>query len=175
MRNRSEPRDFDNVFAELDGENDRAAILVGGSILEYALEQAIASRLREPQTTTESDALFDEHGILGSFHEKIWAAYFLKVIGPSVRRDLDLVRAIRNSAAHDMNAISFDGTSEIANRCRELRFADASIPGKANPPDLRGKFILTIRFFTANLLLRAGDAKAEIAEAAQQLAPYLDR
>ena len=175
MRKRPEPGDFDNVFAELDGENDRAAILVGGSILEYALEQAIASRLREPQRTTELDALFDEHDILGSFHKKIWAAYFLKVIGPSVRRDLDLVRAIRNSAAHDMNTISFDGTSKIANRCRKLGFADEFDPRQSEPPDLRGKFILTIRFFSAGLLLRAGDAKAEIAEAAQQLAPYLDR
>ncbi len=163
------------MFAELDGENDRAAILVGGSILEYAIEQAIASRLREPQTQDELDVMFAEPGLLGSFYEKIWGAYFLKVIGPSTRRDLDLVRKIRNTAAHDMNPISFEGTADIASRCRELAMAAETIPGKASPPDLRGKFIFTIRFFTANLLLRAGDANAEIAEAFQSLAPYLDR
>jgi hypothetical protein len=149
--------------------------LVGGSILEYALEQSVASRLREPQTQAERDVMFADPGLLGSFYEKIWAAYFLKVIGPSTRRDLDLVRSIRNVAAHDMDEISFERTPEIANRCRQFAMAADSIPGKATPPDLRRMFNLTIRFFTANLLMRAGDSSAEIAEAFKSLALYLDR
>ena len=103
MTSRSQPKDFDAAFAELDGENDRAVILVGASILEYALERAIASRLREPETQADLDVMFAERGFLGTLNEKIWAAYFLKIIGPSTRRDLDLVRRIRNIAAHDMN------------------------------------------------------------------------
>src|SRR5271156_5953175 len=106
-RRRFEPKDYDAVFAELDGENDRAAIAVGGSILEHALEQAILSRLREPQDNDESAKLFSDVGIFGTFYEKIWAAYFLKIIGPVTRRDIDLVRHIRNVAAHDMNPVSF--------------------------------------------------------------------
>jgi hypothetical protein len=71
-RRRFEPKDYDAIFAELDGENDRAAIAVGGSILEHALEQAILSRLREPNDNDESAKLFSDVGIFGTFYEKIW-------------------------------------------------------------------------------------------------------
>jgi hypothetical protein len=68
-----------------------------------------------------------------------------------------------------MNPISFDGTPEIKNHCLKLE-ADPT-PGEA-PPDLRGKFIFTIKFFAASLLLRANDANAQAAEVAKAV---LDR
>jgi hypothetical protein len=71
--------------------------------------------------------------------------------------------------------VSFDDTAGIASRCRELSFAKESIPGQKTSPDFRGMFIVTVQFFTANLLLRSGDSNAEIAEASKSLAPYLDR
>jgi hypothetical protein len=175
MATRYEPKDIDQILAELRGESDRAAISVGGSLLEYALELAIASRLREPRTMTEANVLFNDNGILGTFSEKIWAAYFLKVIGPQSRRDIDLIRNIRNHVSHDMNPVSFENTPEIAARCRELQLTKETVAGQKEPPDLRGKFIATIQFFAANLMLRAGDDTAEIAEAAKILAPTLDR
>jgi DNA-binding MltR family transcriptional regulator len=174
MARQYDPADVVEAFKQLAGENDRAVILVGGAMLENALEKAILSRLREPQTSTEDDVLFSERGILSTFSQKIWAAYFLKIIGPSVRRDIDLVRAIRNAAAHEMKTISFNGTPEISSRCRELRAANEMLPPKT-PPDFRELFIATVQFFTANLILRSGDANAEIAEGFKQLAPYLDR
>ncbi len=177
-----QPKDFDRIFEEVAGANDRAAISVGGSILEFALEQAIASRLREPQGETakerkkEKGALFSpDKGIFGNFYAKIWGAYFLKVIGPSARNDIDLVRQIRNQASHDMNAISFKESPEIAALCLKLSFPKNSIPAAQTPPDLRGLFVLTVQFFTANLFLRAGDSHAEIKEASAALAPYLDQ
>jgi hypothetical protein len=169
------PSDISLVFKELEGESDRAAITVGGSVLEYALELCIESRLREPQEQPEKEILFADKGIIGAFYEKIWMAYFLKIIGPQSRRDIDLIREIRNEAAHSTNPISFENTPAIANRCRELIFAKESIPGKGNPPDVRGMFVVTVQFYSANLMLRSGDSSAEIAEAFKQLAPYLDR
>jgi hypothetical protein len=174
MAKRHQPEDITKTFQELESENPRAAITVGGSLLEYALEQAILSRLREPQTKTEGEVLFRDKGILGTFYEKIWASYFLKIIGPVSRQDIDLIRVIRNEVAHNMNPVSFD-TPEIASRCRELKLANESIGGKIEPPDLRAKFLVTVKFYTANLLMRAGDSNAEIAEAFKSLAPYLNR
>ena len=162
-------------MTELNSASDRAVISVGGAYVEYALEEAILSRVRVPETETELKMFFHDKGIIGTFFEKIWIAYFLKVIGPQTRHDLELIRRIRNVAAHDMNPIAFQTTEEIANRCRELKFPTESVPGKAEPQDLRGMFIVTVQFFTANLLLRSGDSNAEIAEAAKALAPYLDR
>src|SRR5262249_57189938 len=100
-------------------------------MVEYAIELAISCRLPEPRDNKEETALFSDNGIVGIFSKKIWAAYFLKVIGPEARRDIDLIRNIRNQAAHDMNPISFDSTPEIAARCQELQFSvDALMNGK---------------------------------------------
>jgi len=174
MAKQYEAADIQQAFDQLADENDRAVILVGSALLEDALEQVILSRLREPQKT-ERHMLFSERGILKTFAEKTIAAYFLKIIGPVTRRDIDLVREIRNRAAHNMTPVSFDGTPEIASRCCKLNIAKDSIPGKATPPDMRGMFTLAVRFLTANLYLRSGDSNAEIAEAFKSLAPYLDR
>ena len=89
-----EPKDLERIFAEMRGENDRAVIAVGAAMVEYALEQVIRSRLREPRNKTEEGTLFSGKGILNTFAEKIQAAYFLRIIGPNVRRDLDLIREI---------------------------------------------------------------------------------
>jgi hypothetical protein len=165
----------DDIFHELKGENDRAVISVGGSFVEYGLEEAILSRLRQPQTPAEHDVLFNDRGIIGTFSEKIWAAYFLKIIGPTTRRDIDLIRKIRNIAAHEMRPVSFENTPEISSRCRELVFARETVPGQSTPQDVRGMFVGTVQFYTANLLARSGDDQAEILEAFKGLAPYLDR
>jgi hypothetical protein len=165
------PKDYDAVFAELDGISDRAAILVAGSLLDHALSEAIMSRLREPPTDDDWQELFDDGGMLGTFSQKIMAAYFLKIIGPGVRRDFDLIRKIRKAAAHDMNPISFEGADQIANRVREIQMSNENL----KKLDLRGQFLVAVRFYFANLILRAGDKNAEVAEAAKTLAPFLDR
>ena len=86
MRKHYEPQDMVTIIEELSGESARAAITVGGAIVEHALEQLLRSRLRRPTNKTEASYLFAEQGILGTFWEKIWAAYFMKLIGPRARR-----------------------------------------------------------------------------------------
>lgn len=114
------PKNLEAAFAELDGVGDRAVILAAVSLLDHALAEAIMSRLREPQTNSEWRLLFDDGGPANTFSQKITLAYFLKIIGPVTQRDFDLMRKMRNAAAHDMNPVSFDGTQEISNRVRQL-------------------------------------------------------
>lgn len=169
------PKDIDEIFMELMGQSDRAAISVGGSMVEYALEQCIKSQLRLPQDKKDEAVLFVDNGIIGTFYEKIWVAYFLRLIGPITRRDLDLIRKIRNSASHDMNPVSFTMTEEIANRCRDLYLPNNSDLPKTDPTNLRLMFILSAQFYSANLLLRSSADAPEASEALKHLAPYLDR
>jgi hypothetical protein len=100
-------------------------------------------------------------------------AFFLKIIGPEVRRDIDLIRLIRNQAAHDMNPISFDKTQQIAGRCRSLHFSIKHMAAATNK-DERTLFMTVTQFYAANLLLRAADDNAEVAATFKGLAPYLD-
>ena len=177
MAGRYEPKDVDLIFRGLNNanESDRAVIAVAASLVEFALEQVIAVRLRAPSGKTEMEKLFTQNGILGTFSEKIWAAYFLKIVGPTARRDIGLIREIRNQAANDMNPISFSSTTEIASRCRELQLAgDAMADGKA-PTDPRRRYLVAAAFFASNLMMRAGDEEAEISNAFIGRAPSLDR
>ncbi len=171
---RYEPKDLDAIFEELKTENARALITVGGSLVEYALECCILTRLRQPQNNTEANELFSDNGVMGTFREKIWMAYYLKVVGPITRQDIDLIRRIRNEAAHNMNPISFE-TPEIADRCRRLYINKDTDFATRNSTDYRGMFELAVRFYATNLFMRSGEQTAEIAEAFKVLAPYLAR
>jgi hypothetical protein len=169
------PQNLEVIFRRLERESARSAITVAASLIEYALERAISTRLRKPQTEAEAQELFSENGIFCTFSQKILAAYFLKLIGPEARRELDLIRKIRNQAAHDMNLISFDQTPEIAARCKELKFGAEAVAGRIVLSKPRHKFLAVAKFFVANLLMRAGDSAAEVPKTSGRLAPSLDK
>jgi hypothetical protein len=170
---RYEPKDLEAITAQLHEENPRAIIIVGSSLLDYALEELIKSRLREPTSQEEASLLFSDTGIINSFYRKILLAYFMKLIGPTAMRDFDLIRKIRNEVAHNMNPVSFDNPT-IASRCRELTFAKQSIPGNQTSADLRGKFILSVYSYVGFLMLRAADQVTEVQQALQHVSKYLD-
>jgi hypothetical protein len=172
---RTRPPSLDESFAELNGGSDRAAIIVGGALLEYALELAIESRLREPQNTDEKDKIFGDKGIFSTFSEKIIGAYFLKIIGPMVKKDLDVIRKIRNDAAHHPTHISFCKGLSIHDNCKNLKMYHETGFDGVDSEDMKEKFLTLVKWFAMNLLLRANDGNAEIAEATADLAPSLDR
>jgi hypothetical protein len=127
---------------------------VGGSLLEHALELAIASQMRQPQSSKEREVLFSDTGIIGTFYQKIWVAYFTKIIGPQVRQDIDLVRKMRNLAAHTLGQVSFVQTAEVASRCRELKFL---YPQADDDIDLRYKFLATVKVLAFSLIIKAAE------------------
>jgi hypothetical protein len=171
MRNRYEPQDMSAIIEELSSESARAAITVGGAILEYSLEQLLRSRFRLPVNKTEASYLFSDQGILGTFWEKIWAAYFMKLIGPRARRELDLIRLIRNEVAHNMNPIRFE-TKAIANRCRELSvIADQAI----DPDNLRLRFLATVHTLSGVLMVKTTESRfPPEADVMRDFRKYLD-
>ena len=71
MATRYEPKDLEAITAQLEHENPRVVIIVGGSLIEYALEELIKSRLREPVTSDDRAKLLSETGIVGSFEQNI--------------------------------------------------------------------------------------------------------
>jgi hypothetical protein len=155
MPKRYEPKEINAIADEMEHEGARAAITIGASLLEHALEDAIRYRLRQPSNKTEENVLFNEMGLLGSFNEKIWAAYFLGIIGPETRRDMDLVRTIRNEVAHNMNPISFE-TESIKARCLEIKISDQHIfPHRSGIKDTKDRFISTVYFMVASLALKS--------------------
>lgn len=146
------PEDIDKIYDQLEGESDRAAIIVAGALLETCLELMISSHIPRPITKAEIASLFSENGIAGTFSAKIWLAYCMKLIGSLTKRDLDLIRKIRNDAAHELLPVSFS-LSTIADRCRAIDFSKTL---KGQPGlSLRRAFLAKVKFLTAALVARA--------------------
>lgn len=160
MARRYKPDYIGKIFDEIEGQNDRAAIIVGLSLVEHFLNEALETKL-PPLTKRERADLFSESGIFASFSQKILGAQVLGLIGPKTRRELDLLRLIRNEAAHNMNPVTFD-TPSIKSRAKELTLVD-NVPQEielfipAEPltrtSSLKDRFIMTLRFLTISLWL----------------------
>jgi hypothetical protein len=102
---------------------DRAGVLLIGSALDQALESAILTHCIE----------LDREGVRllfgGGDHEplssatKVRLGYALGIYGEKSRKDLDLMRVIRNTFAHSKSHIDFDDLDIVA-ACANLTFVE---------------------------------------------------
>ena len=107
---------------QLTAESDRGCALFATAYLDKALSDLLfVSVVSGPTKKIEKD-LFDFNSPLGTFSSRIKMAYYLGKISMESRRDLDLLRSIRNTFAHHPTVVSFDDES-ISNKCRELKFS----------------------------------------------------
>jgi len=110
-------KQISQAFDELRKEsNDRAAAIVGATLVEMGLDEAILSRLL-PLSNNIRDALFrDDQGY--TFSSKIDLGFALGLYGQKARTDLHRIKRIRNEFAHNLDR-SFE-SAEIIKICRDL-------------------------------------------------------
>jgi hypothetical protein len=87
--------------------------ILGAVLVEHDLERVIRHRLAI-RNDTDWEGLLDERGPLSTFHRKIELAHALKLIDKATRKNLDIIRTIRNTFAHSKRAISFNNHLIIA-------------------------------------------------------------
>lgn len=105
-------------------ETDRAAAVLGGAFVDARLELVLRKRLSANQ-----DELLGHMGPLGTFSARIDLAWGLRWVDSDSAHDLHVIRKIRNDFAHHLDSeLSFESQS-IADRCRNLRSADAHLRG----------------------------------------------
>ena len=119
------------------GGNDRATVLMSGSALETSLARLLASVMRDDLNSQDRNQLFEYEGAAGSFSSKIILAYALKLIGPVCRRDLDIIRQLRNEFAHSRMHFSF-ATPEVGAVCDQLKIVDHE--GSSQPARIIDQF-----------------------------------
>lgn len=119
----------------LNGESDRGCGLMAGAYLDDRLGDLISKTFIDDKNAAEE--MLGVNGPLGTFSSRIDCAYLLGLIGPDARRDLHLIRKIRNDFGHKVDPINFE-YAPIAGRCRELK-CHAKLPN--DPP--RGIYIQT--------------------------------
>ncbi len=109
------------VMNSLANESDRAVLIVCASLLEEALTEAIAAKLRKMSNTEFRDMkLFEPHGLVSGFGQKIDIAYAMEVIDRPMWRLLDHVRLIRNCCAHAFRAINLDDVPVFRTACETI-------------------------------------------------------
>lgn len=142
----------------LTKETDRGCALFATSYLDKALSDLLSCALAYDKKI-END-LFCGNAPLSSFSSRIKLAFYLGKISKVERRDLDLLRKIRNEFAHHANEIDFE-SEKIRSQCRELSF---SYHEKDQHP--RGHFTAACLGILANinnetLLCQAPEVKAD--------------
>jgi DNA-binding MltR family transcriptional regulator len=102
----------------LAGTYGRGGAVIAAAWVDDALEEYLRRFLsRDPQM---ANYLLQPEGALGTFGVRIKLAYALGMISDEVRRDLDVIRLVRNDFAHLRDASGFENPSVIQ-RCRSLR------------------------------------------------------
>lgn len=102
----------------LTSESDRGCALLAASYLDGEIETLLKRHfVDEPNVVAE---MLSPNGPIGSFSTRIDLAFLLGLIGSTARRDLQLIRKIRNDFGHCPHPLTFDEPS-IAARCREMR------------------------------------------------------
>lgn len=112
--------EFDiNAFSgPFRAESDRACAVLGAALIDERLKRLFDRRLHY-----SNKALLSHSGVLGSFSSRISLARALTWISDDVRFDLDQVRDIRNTFAHNADhQLSFADQS-ISDKCRTLKVA----------------------------------------------------
>ncbi len=111
------PNEVLNLRNMLGKESDRGCVLSATAFLENELGRLLKSVLVQDDKLLK--VLFEGYGPLATFSARIDLAYGLGYIAPLQRRDLHLIRKIRNIFAHRTGEVTFDD-DDISSRCLEL-------------------------------------------------------
>jgi hypothetical protein len=101
--------DTDAVVADFDNESDRGAIILAATSIEDSLEHALTRWMVALTADADMEAkarIFGPEGIIGTYANKTWIAYALGIINKDARKEIDLVRHIRNACAHSRKPLS---------------------------------------------------------------------
>jgi hypothetical protein len=112
--------DIEALEAELYDGPDRGAAVVLGSLVERALERLLWNNMRKEGISE----LFKYGAPLGDFGSKVQIAYAFKLFGAETRKDLNIIRNLRNQFAHSRMPIAFT-TPVVQACCDELVYPDA--------------------------------------------------
>lgn len=109
------------VMRELQHASDRAAAIVGGSVLEVALNEALIAHMHKHKKIT--DRLFKPSQALGPFGTKIHLGLLIGLYGPIGHSDLSIMKDIRNEFAHKLAINDFESKT-IVSMTKKLKLCD---------------------------------------------------
>lgn len=133
----------------MKAESHRAAIIIGGTMIEDALEAALLLKMRQ-LTNEERKRLFGPEAPIGSFSSKTRLAYAFEIIDSATRDEVEVIRIMRNACAHSRLSISLE-RDELKNVCIDLLRHRKIGLGDGKPETLRRRFV-TLCFLISDFI-----------------------
>lgn len=103
---RASADDIDEHVSRLRAESDRGVMILAATMLDDALRTALARIIPRANSRTKSQ-IFSNDGPLSTFSKRIIFAEAAGLISPIVAKQINVVRQIRNVAAHAHAAVDF--------------------------------------------------------------------
>jgi DNA-binding MltR family transcriptional regulator len=122
------PERFDYLFAEITTESDRGCILIGASAVDDVLQTALRARLSMDHHIARHavEPMFAGMGPLSTFSARIKLAYAVGLTPRWMFEDLERIRKVRNKAAHEFSAKTFE-SEDVIQLVQLLKGADFAI------------------------------------------------
>lgn len=144
MARRNTLKDYNALTSEFKHASDRAVGILGGAYVEEALLDALLfwlgmDSVQDRGAGKAIEELLGNGAPLGTFSNKIMLAEAVKLIGPRTRRDLDLLRKVRNHCAHSINPNQFadaplsEWVSNLSPRALPIPHSTAYLPDRSQP------------------------------------------
>lgn len=108
-----------DLYAELRGDSERAAVIFGAAVLDELLRQVLEAFMIADDN--EISELIGDSRPLGTFAARTRAAYCLGLIDDEEKHDLEIIRRIRNPFAHLIRTPSFEKEGELRDRALSLQ------------------------------------------------------
>ncbi|MGJ7487732.1 MltR family transcriptional regulator [Variovorax sp. LT2P21] len=131
-RHERHERRVHELFGEMESESDRGCILVGASAIDDVLRALLFHRLARDEHVARvaADPLFAGMGPLSTFSSRIKLVYALDLIPRWMFDDLERIRKVRNKAAHEVSAKTFE-SNEVVQLTSQLH-ANADFEARAS-------------------------------------------
>lgn len=117
------------IIESLERDDDRAAAIVGGELVNSALMTALICRFVEMNAKQKDAMFYGSTSPLHSFSARILMGRAIGVYGPVTEKRLNKIRAVRNAFAHTLVPLNFDHAL-VASECKEF-FAEGILPKTA--------------------------------------------
>ena len=100
------------IYEDLSNESDRNAVIVATSIIDDILSSKVKSLLKAG-TDKEQNALFSDNGPFSSMYCKIEWLYCIGELNEHTRKDVNLIRKMRNDAAHIWRSFNLESDKNV--------------------------------------------------------------
>ncbi len=125
-----------------NNESDRGAIILVSTNVEDMLEYKILERLPALlEDEPARKAMFELDGPIASFSRKLHMAYAMGIVNKHYRKQIDLVREIRNACAHSRLPVALE-VPAIADAVRHLIADTYEHLVDRSPKALRNAFVI---------------------------------